>query len=451
MKRKSIPILDPIEIRQALHGNIALHKRAAGWDSTTAPTTDEHHQSTPNLHCSKCDVTTAGVLETTGSNMRRCPACSSILMYCPACHSLVSATERFNVLSCDRCQADFVVPSTIEYIMSRDRGAREIVLSGIRSTGDLHLGNYLGAVQNFVEFEKSDNLCLYFIADWHSLTTCTEPTTIHQSIVEVAMDYLAAGLNPERSIIYTQSSVPEIAELALYLAMIQPKSQVEGMPTIKETVKGGTMNMGHLMYPVLMAADILGPRATLVPVGTDQLPHIELTRQIAQRFNKMFGTSFVIPRAMENSVKVPGLRGGKMSKSIENSTVLLTDDLERITQRYLKHGITDPAKVSKNSPGNPQNCVSVFPVFEILRARNAKDLTDIIGGCTFGSRTCSECKTALAREIYEVTGPIGEARRKLSSQKKHVREILHYGGIKAREIIRPTLEEVRERIGIGNH
>lgn len=446
-----MPILDPIEIGKALRGNITRSKRSDGWDATAAPTTEEHHQSTPNLHCTNCNVNTAGVLETIESTSRRCPGCSSILMYCPSCHSLVSATERFNVLSCDRCHADFVMPSTIEHLMSRDREAREIVLSGVRPTGDLHLGNYLGAIKRFVEFQTENNFCLYFIADIHSLTQVTGPTEVSDTVMEVAMNYLAAGLDPKRSIIYAQSSVPEIPELALYLSMVQPKNRIEGMPTIKDDVRNGVMNMGHLMYPVLMAADILGPRATIVPVGTDQLSHIELARDLAEKFNRMFKTTFVIPKPISETILVPGLGGGKMSKSVANSAVDLVDSLEEITRKYMKYGITDPARTRKDIPGTPEKCVSVFPVHKILQAKNPEALEKIISGCTSAGLSCSECKTTLARDIFALTGPIAEKRRALESQKKLVREILYYGGLKAREIIRPTLEEVREKMGIGNH
>ncbi len=260
---KITPMTDPDEIRRMLQ------------PKDTGTSIEAVSTWSLVLHCTKCNLQTSGIYTETGDITRRCPACKSILMYCPACHNLTSATERFNILSCDKCKTDFVTKSTIEYLASRDRESREIVLSGIRATGKLHLGNFLGAVQRFVEYERGDNLCMYFVADWHTLTTCDDPREISTNSIAIASDYLAAGLNPERSIIYTQSSVPELAELALYLSMFQSKNQLEDLPTLKDMVRDRRfISMGHLFYPVLMAADILGPRATVIPVGSDQVPNV---------------------------------------------------------------------------------------------------------------------------------------------------------------------------------
>ncbi|KKT16983.1 MAG: Tryptophanyl-tRNA synthetase [Parcubacteria group bacterium GW2011_GWB1_43_6] len=163
----------------------------------------------------------------------------------------------------------------------------ETVLSGIRATGRLHFGNFLGAVQNFVRFQQNGNTCLYFVADWHTLTTLDDPEELRRNLLEIVTDYLAAGLDPEKSVIYAQSSVPEIAELALYLSMLQPLGELQTIPTFKELVRKfpEMVSLGLITYPVLMAADILGPRATLVPVGEDQVPNVELARNLAKRFN----------------------------------------------------------------------------------------------------------------------------------------------------------------------
>ena len=370
-------------------------------------------------------------------------------MYCPVCQNSVSATEKFSVLSCDRCFADFVTNSTIEYLASRDRAAREIVLSGIRATGELHLGNYLGAVRQFVEYEKGDNLCMYFIADWHTLTTCQDPREISGNSIAIATDYLAAGLNPERSIIYTQSSVPEIAELALYLAMFQSKNQLEDLPTLKDLVRNRSfISMGHLYYPVLMAADILGPRATVIPVGSDQVPNVELAISIAKKFNELFGYIFVIPRIGSRIIRVPSLAGDKMGKSEKASNISLGDSLEVISDKYLRYGVTDTGRKRKNDPGNPDNCPSVYPVFKILRENNPIALDTVKQECLAGTRGCKECKLELAIDIDVLIQPFRERRVELSQKRKYVEEVLHFGGMKAREIIQPTVREVREKLGI---
>ncbi|MDO8590828.1 MAG: tryptophan--tRNA ligase [bacterium] len=447
---KVTPITDPNEIADVLHMHKTSRPRDAGWSAFAEP--KENPEKVTNeslvLHCTKCNINTAGIYPRTTDKVRRCPMCNSLLMYCPVCRNTVSATEKFSVISCDRCSADFVTNSTIEYLASRDHAAREIVLSGIRATGELHLGNYLGAVRQFVEYEAGDNLCMYFIADWHTLTTCQNSQQISVNSIAIATDYLAAGLNPERSIIYTQSSVPEIAELALYLAMFQSKNQLEDMPTLKDLVRGRSfVSMGHLYYPVLMAADILGPRATVIPVGSDQVPNVELAIGIARKFNGLFGQTFVIPRVGLRTIKVPGLTGDKMGKSEKVSSVSLSDSLETISDKYLRYGVTDAGKRARNDPGDPNNCTSVYPVYKILRENNAS-LGLVEKECRSGVRGCRECKLELAKDIDALVEPFRERRTKLSQNKKYVEEVLHFGGMKAREIIEPTVREVREKLGI---
>ena len=214
----------------------------------------------------------------------------------------------------------------------------ETVLSGIRATGHLHFGNFLGAVQNFVKFQQSGNTCLYFIADWHTLTTLENPEELRGNLVEIVKDYIAAGLDPEQSIIYAQSSVPEIAELCLYFSMIQPLGELERVPTFKDLVRKNpdNVNLGLVIYPVLMAADILGPKATLVPVGEDQVPNVEMARNIANRFNKRFGETLVVPEMMTQMIKVPGLDGAKMGKSEADNAININAPVEEIRDRYLK-------------------------------------------------------------------------------------------------------------------
>ena len=403
------------------------------------------------FHCVKCKHNTSGIYQDQNDTMLKCPACCSPLIYCPVCKKCVSGTETFNVLTCDMCSTDYITKSTIDHLISRDRKSKEIVLSGIRATGRLHLGNFLGAVKQFVDYEKEGNLCLYFIADWHTLTTCHDPREISSNIIGVATDYLAAGLNPERSIIYAQLSIPELAELALYLAMFQSKNQLENLPTLKDLVKDKPyISMGHLYYPVLMAADILGPQATIVPVGSDQIPNVELACGLARKFNNLFGHTFVIPQVGLRTVKIPGLSGGKMGKSEQESSIQLDDDLETITDKYLRHGITDPNRKRKKDPGDPKQCLSVYPVHKILYENDSESLQRIEHECRNAERGCQDCKRELARNIDTLMQPFHERKRKLLERQGYVREILHFGGMKAREIVQPTLSSVRKKLGVAS-
>ncbi len=452
MNNKNItPTVNPDEIFRIMQEDASKATIQTGWTQGVARSGSEKDSSSRSLklHCTKCNIDTAGIYKRATDTERRCPRCDSLLMYCPACRHAVSATEKFSILSCDRCLTDYVTNMTVEYLASRDRSSREIILSGIRATGTLHLGIYLGAIRQFIEYELRDNLCMYFIADWHTLTTCHDPRKVSLNTLAVAMDYMAAGLNPERSIIYAQSSVPETAELALCLSMIQSKNKLEDLPTVKDVVRNSeTMSMGHLQYPVLMAADILGPKATLVPVGSDQIPNVELARDLADKFNRQFGQTFTVPRIGSRTIKIPGFKGEKMSESRTESSISLQDRLEDISDKYTRFGITDTGRRTRNDPGNPNNCVSVYPVFKVLREDKPDALRVIENECLSGTRGCKECKLELAREIDDLIAPFRERRIKLANQQKYVEEILHYGGMKAREIVRCTLEEVRENMGI---
>lgn len=399
--------------------------------------------------CAKCTHNTSGVIDPEETDLSKCPACSSVLIYCPVCRDTSSCTRKYRVLICDRCHTDFVTDRTITDLAKRESGSAQIVLSGIRATGALHLGNYFGAVQQFVKYAGGDNLSLYFIADWHTLTTFTDADAIRSNVLAVATDYLAAGLDPEQSIIYAQSSVPEIAELALYLGMFQGKAQLEDLPTVKDLVKDRTITLGHLSYPVLMAADILAVQATLVPVGLDQRSNIETARDLARKFNRQFGHTFTVPEMAVQAVKIPGLRGGKMGKSEAHDGVSIVDDRATIIRKY-SQGVTDATRVHANDPGHPEACVSVYPVFETaLSGSDPVRLADIAATCRAGTRGCRDCKLELANALADVLAPFQERRRKLADRQDYVREVLHYGGMMAREIVQPTLELVRQKLGIG--
>lgn len=324
------------------------------------------------------------------------------------------------------------------------------VLSGIRATGRLHFGNFLGAVQNFVKFQQGDNTCLYFIADLHTLTTLQNPEELRGNLIEIAKDYLAAGLDPQKSIIYAQSSVPEISELCLYLSMIQPLGDLERVPTFKDLVRKNkdNVNLGLVTYPVLMAADILGPRATLVPVGEDQVPNVEMTQSIARKFNSRFGETFVIPDMMTQMIKVPGLDGSKMGKSEADNAIDINSSIPEIRKRYLAKGVTDPKRLRASDPGDPYNrCQSVYPVHELVTSGEVES-RGIATSCLTAKIGCVDCKHKLVDSIALILKPFQEARAKLDDQDDYVREVLHEGGKRARELIRPTVEAVRDRMGI---
>lgn len=327
----------------------------------------------------------------------------------------------------------------------------DIVLSGIRATGRLHFGNFLGAVQHFVEYqERDDTTCLYFVADLHTLTTLDNPDELRTNLMEMVKDYLAAGLDPERSIIYVQSSVPEITELCLYLGMLQPLGDLMVIPTYKDLVRRFPNKVSHglVTYPVLMAADILGPRATLVPVGEDQVPNVELARDLARRFNNRYGDLFTIPRMMSEMVRVVGLDGAKMGKSDADNSIDISASIDDIRQRYLQRGITDEQRVRRSDPGDPYNrCKSVYPLHELVTAGEVQTRT-IAQACMAAQIGCADCKHMLVDGIAAVLLPFQERRREIADKDAEVREILHEGGKKARAIIAETVAEVRDRMGI---
>lgn len=326
----------------------------------------------------------------------------------------------------------------------------DTILSGIRATGRLHFGNFLGAVQNFVKYQREGNKCLYFIADLHTLTTLDNPEVLRGNLVEIVKDYLAAGLDPEQSIIYAQSSVPEIPELSIYLSMLQPLGDLQRIPTFKELIRKQPDNvtLGLITYPVLMSADILGPRTTLVPVGSDQVPNVELTQSLARKFNTRYGDTFTIPRMMENMLRVPGLDGNKMGKSEADNAIDINSSIEEISRRYREKGITDEGRKLLSDPGDPYNaCKSVYPVHELITP-NESETRVIANACRMAEIGCVECKKLLVESIASVLEPFQERRKELAEKDDMVREILRDGGLKARNIITETVASVRDKMGI---
>ena len=333
---------------------------------------------------------------------------------------------------------------------------RQTVLSGIRATGRLHLGNYLGVLERFARLsQQSDKRCLFFIADLHTLTTLKDAALIRQHAPNIVLDMLAAGVDPERATIYAQSDVPIVTSLAWFLACLTPAGDLERMPTYKDKAARNPAddNGGLLFYPVLMAADILGPRANLVPVGEDQRPHLELARQLARRFNRLYGKFFPVPDAMEaDMVSVPGLvamdaegRVAKMGKSeAPEQTVYLTDSPAEAGTKIVR-APTDPARARRTDCGTPSKC-AIFQLHSLVST--GEELRWSADGCTTASISCVECKEALVRNIDARLSEFRRRREALDANPKRVEEILTEGGKLARALFKETTAFVADRMGV---
>jgi len=323
----------------------------------------------------------------------------------------------------------------------------ERVLSGMRPTGRLHLGNYLGALDNWVRLQ-ADYECFYFVADWHALTTeVPEKGEIQQNVIEMTADWLGAGLDPERSTLFVQSLVPEHAELHLLFSMITPVSWLERVPTYKEMVEQlglDSPSYGLLGYPLLQSADILMYRTRWVPVGVDQVPHVELTREVARRFNHLFGPVFVEPEAKLTAIpKVPGTDGRKMSKSYGNAIYLA--DPPEVTIPKVKTMVTDPARKRRRDPGNPDVC----PVFDLHRIFTPEaPRAEVAQGCRTAAIGCLDCKGVLLERLVPPLDQIRERRTRFVEAPGRIREILHAGSARARERARETLAAAKVAVGI---
>ncbi|HZS28733.1 MAG TPA: tryptophan--tRNA ligase [Candidatus Angelobacter sp.] len=330
------------------------------------------------------------------------------------------------------------------------------VLSGMRPTGKLHLGNYVGALENWVKLQESSKYnCYFFIADWHALTTDYADTSqIKQNCVEVLLDWLAAGLDPQRSTLFIQSHVPQHAELFLLFAMITPLGWLERVPTYKEQRENihdkdlGTY--GFLGYPLLQSADILIYQAQYVPVGEDQVAHIELTREVARRFNQFYpgNDKFVFPEPqplLTPAPKLPGVDGRKMSKSYGN-TILLTDP-EPVIRQKLKTMVTDPARVRRTDPGNPDVC----PVGDLHKIFSSKDtLAKVYEGCRSAGIGCIECKGWAADAIVAKLAPMQDRRKKYEQNPRLAWDILEAGSAKAQKAAEATMQEARSAMHMSS-
>jgi tryptophanyl-tRNA synthetase len=325
--------------------------------------------------------------------------------------------------------------------------ASDRVLSGMRPTGDLHIGHYFGALKNWVAMQE-DMEAFFFVADWHALTSEYEaPLAIRGFVPSMVEDWLAAGLDPERCVIFQQSRIKEHAELHLLLSMVTPVSWLERCPTYKEMqqqiVSRDLSTYGFLGYPVLMTTDIIIYKARWVPVGQDQLPHMELAREITRRFNNLYGDFFPEPEAkLTETPKCPGLDGRKMSKSYNNG-VFLGEGMETVRPK-IQGMLTDTARLRRHDPGNPEVC-NLFPYHELLTEASVQ--AEIRSGCLDASLGCVDCKKILLARLGAFLAPLQERRAALQARPGYVREILEAGNARARAVARETLEGVRERIG----
>ncbi|MBW2568962.1 MAG: tryptophan--tRNA ligase [Deltaproteobacteria bacterium] len=322
------------------------------------------------------------------------------------------------------------------------------ILSGMRPTGPLHLGNLHGALANWLEMQKEYD-CFFFIADWHALTSNYEDTSsISEYVKDMMIDWLSAGISPDKSTLFVQSHIKEHAELYLLLSMITPVPWLERNPTYKDQIlqlsNKDLSTFGFLGYPVLQAADIIMYKADGVPVGIDQVPHVEITREIARRFNYLYKKVFPEPQSiLTKTPKILGLDRRKMSKSYNNA-IYLSDSKDNITSKVAGM-ITDPKRAKKNDPGNPDVC----NVFEFHKLYSDKEtINNINKECRSAQIGCVECKKIMAQNLIDVLEPIQAKREYYEARPKIVEEIIQEGAGKARKIAQQTMEEVRSAMKI---
>jgi tryptophanyl-tRNA synthetase len=319
------------------------------------------------------------------------------------------------------------------------------VFSGARPTGRQHIGNYIGAIQNYVKLQEEYD-CVYCIVDIHALTSLDETEKLQYNIREMMLDWLAAGLDPKRSILFVQSDVPEVMELHTLLSMVTPLGWLLRVPTFKEKARTQphNINYGLVGYPVLMAADIVLYRTDLVPVGEDQLPHLELSREIVRRFNSIFGPTFIEPQAKLADIPlVVGLNGTqKMGKSYDNHIELAATPEE--TAKRVMTAVTDPARQYRTDPGHPDIC----NVFALHKYFNAGLVDDIMKQCKDASIGCVDCKKLLAKGINDSLKGFRDRRREIEANPKMVEEIMEDGAARAQKIAEGMLYEVKTKMNL---
>lgn len=321
----------------------------------------------------------------------------------------------------------------------------ERVFAGIRATGRQHLGNYLGAIQNFVALQDRYE-CIYSIVDLHSLTTLAETQNLRQNVQETALDLLGAGLDPSRCLLYIQSQVPEVSQLHLLLSMVVPNGWLLRVPTFKEKARQqpDNINYGLVGYPVLMTADIVLYKATRIPVGRDQLPHLELAREIVRRFNHQFGETFPEPQPeLTDAPLILGLDGAnKMSKSLNNDVEIAASEEETVARIMM--AVTDPQRRRRSDPGRPEVC-NVYTLHQYFDPENRPE---VYRRCSTAQWGCVDCKQLLAESINHKLGPLRARRAEIAARPEEVREMLAEGARRARKIAQETLREVSERMGL---
>jgi tryptophanyl-tRNA synthetase len=325
---------------------------------------------------------------------------------------------------------------------------KERVLSGMQASGKLHLGNLVGALSNWVKLQDKYD-CYYFVADWHGLTTgYADPSSIKESTKDILINFLAAGLDPEKCTIFLQSRVLEHAELHLLLSMITPLGWLERVPTYKEKQQElkerDLSTYGFLGYPLLQTADIIIYRAKYVPVGVDQVPHLEISREITRRFNYLYKEIFPEPEALLTEFpKVVGTDGRKMSKTYDNA-IYLSDTPQDVEQK-LKTMVTDPSRIKRTDTGNPE----LSPVYQLHKIFSSKEEQDEVAvGCRTAGIGCIECKKILIKNVFKVMEPIWTKRNELINNPDILYDVVDKGTAKAKKVAEETMRLVREAMGL---
>ncbi|NUN08561.1 MAG: tryptophan--tRNA ligase [Ignavibacteriaceae bacterium] len=321
------------------------------------------------------------------------------------------------------------------------------ILSGMRPTGKLHIGHYVGALENWVNLQK-DYENFHLIADYHVLTTGLDTSNVYNDSIEMLIDWMAVGIDPLRSPMFRQSKIKAHTELHLIFSMLISVDRLQRNPTLKDQIRDlniENLSYGHLGYPVLQAADILLYKGNFVPVGDDQLPHVEISREIARRFNNQYGAVFPEPEPLLTKFsRLAGLDGNaKMSKSLGN-TILLSDDFDTIKQKIRK-AVTDPQKVRKGDPGRPEVCV----IYSYHQKFNPGETEEIAANCRSGALGCVDCKLRCASKINEYLAPVLDKRKELESKPEYILDCLKYGEEKASQVAENTMNEVRNNMEIG--
>lgn len=348
----------------------------------------------------------------------------------------------------------YIYPKYLCYNLAERWLNMQRIVSGMRSTGRLHLGHYLGVIQNWVKLQEN-NECFFFVADWHALTTKYDNTKdLRQDVLDVVIDWLASGINPEKATIYVQSLIPEIAELNIYLSMITPQNWVERDPTLKDMAKilrtkdasNSQISYGLMGYPVLMSSDIMMLNADAIPVGMDQVAHIEITRDIARRFNNIYKTEFFkeAKPLLNDCAYICGLDGNKMSKSYDNDIKI--SDTAEVTAKRIMGAITDRSRIRRDDLGHPDQCEVAFKYWQIFA--NSQDVETVKCECEKGSRGCADCKRQLGTIVNNTLQEVRERRKYYEAHIDEVHNIIKQGSEKTRYEAQKTLTEVRNIIGM---